>query len=628
MRRFFAIPFPIVIAAAALLGFVANGIKLRGFEPSAHAAKGGRNEKAPAAIDAAFDRAIPDHVKPSFARLIKVSAIGLTIWLAPLVVLWTTLGYRNVFTAVTLFNSKMAVVTFGGAYAVLAYMAQQAVEHYHWLMPQEMLVGLGFAETTPGHLISVVQFVGFMAAFRQPGALSPGTAGMLGGLLAAWATFVPSFVWIFMGVPYIESVRSNKALGAALAAITAAVVGVILNLAIWFCAGPRYAQCPSACAFDRGHGRAIPLQNWNDSDSAWVFDRGNRLPLHGLCLMHIGRIRITRTSCRRGAGLAVAAAVLAGSSIAGYAAENASAVLAVEAKIPLGDIRGRIDHLAVDVPRHRLYVAELGNDSLGVVDLEAGKTIRTLNGLREPQGIGYESTTDTVYVANAGDGSVRIFRGSDLAPTGRIALGSDADNVRTNEDGSRVFVGYGDGALAVIDPKTQRRLGDIPLKAHPESFRLEVGGSRIFVNVPNAHAIAILDKESRREIETWPTRDLEANFPLVLDESGHVFAVFRHPARVGIFDGQHGRLLSTVETCRDSDDVFIDPKRSRLYVICGEGFVDTYAQDKDQLTRISRFPTAGGARTGLFVTETDRLYIATPASLGHRAAIWVVNPGG
>jgi len=143
-------------------------------------------------------------------------------------------GPTNVFTAIATFNSRMAVVTFGGAYAVLAYMAQQAVEHYHWLQPQEMLVGLGFAETTPGPLISVVQFVGFMAAYRQPGSLSPAVAGTLGGLLAQWCTCVPSFLWIFMGAPYIESLRNNRALSAALAAITAAVVGVIANLGIWF----------------------------------------------------------------------------------------------------------------------------------------------------------------------------------------------------------------------------------------------------------------------------------------------------------------------------------------------------------------------------------------------------------
>jgi chromate transporter len=231
---FLGVPFPIVIAVAALLGVLGHATGLEGFEASAHGGRATPTEKAPAAIDAAFDRSTPDHVKPTLLRLAKATVIGLSIWLAPLAVLLATMGRQNVFSAITLFNSKMAVVTFGGAYAVLAYMAQQAVEHYHWVMPQEMLVGLGFAETTPGPLISVVQFVGFMAAFRHPGTLSPALAGTLGGLLAAWATFIPSFVWIFMGAPYIESVRNNKALGAALAAITAAVVGVILNLAIWF----------------------------------------------------------------------------------------------------------------------------------------------------------------------------------------------------------------------------------------------------------------------------------------------------------------------------------------------------------------------------------------------------------
>jgi chromate transporter len=190
--------------------------------------------EAGAAIDGAFASKLPTHVQPSASRLIRVAVIGLSIWLAPMLALLATMGPTNVFTAIATFNSRMAVVTFGGAYAVLAYMAQQAVEHYHWLKPEEMLVGLGFAETTPGPLISVVQFVGFMAAYRQPGSLSPPMAGTLGGLLAQWCTFVPSFLWIFMGAPYIESLRNNRALSAALAAITAAVVGVIANLAIWF----------------------------------------------------------------------------------------------------------------------------------------------------------------------------------------------------------------------------------------------------------------------------------------------------------------------------------------------------------------------------------------------------------
>jgi len=205
--------------------------------------------ESPAAIDGAVAREIPEHIRPSLRRLIKVGVIGLAVWLGPVWVLLATVGADNIFTTIATFNSRMAVVTFGGAYAALAYMAQQAVEHYHWLKPQEMLVGLGFAETTPGPLISVVQFVGFMAAFRHPGTLVPVLAGTLGGLVAQWTTFVPSFVWIFMGAPYIEALRNNKALSAALTAITAAVVGVILNLAIWFGLHTLFSQVDERHAF-------------------------------------------------------------------------------------------------------------------------------------------------------------------------------------------------------------------------------------------------------------------------------------------------------------------------------------------------------------------------------------------
>ena len=230
----FSISFPLIIAVAALIGFLGRSLGFKDFELSAHRGNSGKAADAPASIDAAFAKEIPTHVRPSLPRLIRVAFIGVSIWLTPLVALLATVGPTNVFTAIAAFNSRMAVVTFGGAYAVLAYMAQQAVEHYHWLKPEEMLVGLGFAETTPGPLISVVQFVGFMAAFRQPGSLSPALAGTLGGLMAQWSTFVPSFLWIFTVAPYIESLRNNKVLSAALAAITAAVVGVIANLAIWF----------------------------------------------------------------------------------------------------------------------------------------------------------------------------------------------------------------------------------------------------------------------------------------------------------------------------------------------------------------------------------------------------------
>jgi chromate transporter len=215
---FLAIPFPVIILAAGLAGYAGQR-----WRPSWFAGQTDKPSAEP-----------PTPLRGAVRRFLTIAVIGGLLWLGPLLAFRAVLDPNHVFVALAAFNSKMAVVTFGGAYAVLAYMAQQAVEYYHWLKPGEMLVGLGLAETTPGPLISVVQFVGFMAAFRAPGTLDPVLAGTLGGLIAMWCTFVPSFLWIFLGAPYIERLAGNKAVNAALSAITAAVVGVILNLAVWF----------------------------------------------------------------------------------------------------------------------------------------------------------------------------------------------------------------------------------------------------------------------------------------------------------------------------------------------------------------------------------------------------------
>jgi chromate transporter len=225
---FFNVPFPIIIVGAGLIGYLGAKSGRPEFAAVPH---GGKNN---AAVDSMFSDELPEHVRPTVPRALRVSAVWLMLWLVPVGALLILLGQANVFTQIALFFSKMAMVTFGGAYAVLAYVAQQAVEHYHWVQPREMLDGLGMAETTPGPLIMVLQFVGFMDAFRDPGTLSPMLAGTLGGLLATWVTFTPCFLWIFLGAPFIESLHGNKGLAGALTAITAAVVGVILNLSIWF----------------------------------------------------------------------------------------------------------------------------------------------------------------------------------------------------------------------------------------------------------------------------------------------------------------------------------------------------------------------------------------------------------
>ncbi len=307
-----------------------------------------------------------------------------------------------------------------------------------------------------------------------------------------------------------------------------------------------------------------------------------------------------------------------------WAAE--SAPLELESKIALGKVSGRIDHLAVDLERQRLFVAELGNDSLGVVDLKNMTLLRRIKGLREPQGVGYVAATDTVYVANAKDGSVVLFRGAALAPAGRIDLKDDADNIRIDTEANRVYVGYGGGALAVIDAATQAKLADIPLKAHPEGFQLDPASGRIYVNMPDARQIAVADRAGQ-QIAAWPVPGASANFPMAIDPDGkRVLAVFRHPPRLVALATVDGTVAANLATCGDADDVFVDAKRGRVYVSCGEGYIDIFAAAGDGYAPIGRVPTASGARTSLFVPALDRLYLAVRASGSEPAAIWVFRP--
>ena len=229
----FAVPFPLIVLAAAILGFAGGRLGRPEFlAGGGHASAGTHAVVADA--DSVLGDSMPAHARPNIAWSIRVGVVCLALWLTPTLALFAVLGRDNVFTEIAVFFSKTAVVTFGGAYAVLAYVAQQAVETYGWLQPGEMLDGLGMAETTPGPLIMVTQFVGFLAAFREPGALPPLLAATLGGLLTTWVTFVPCFLWILVGAPFVEVLRGNRAVAGALSAITAAVVGVILNLALWF----------------------------------------------------------------------------------------------------------------------------------------------------------------------------------------------------------------------------------------------------------------------------------------------------------------------------------------------------------------------------------------------------------
>jgi DNA-binding beta-propeller fold protein YncE len=305
-------------------------------------------------------------------------------------------------------------------------------------------------------------------------------------------------------------------------------------------------------------------------------------------------------------------------------AQMASPPLILEAKIPLGQVSGRIDHLGIDIKRWRLLVAELGNNSLGV--LGSGQDLRRIADLSEPQGVAYVPFSDSVFVANAGDGSVRVLGGEDLTPTGRIELGDDADNVRVDTAHNRVLVGYGKGALAVIDPVSLSKTADIRLKAHPERFQIDETGTQVFVNVPDVHEIVVVDLATG-STQSLPMQGAGSNFPMAIDGDTHrVLVVFRSPPSLMAFSSQDGHVAAKAETCGDADDVFVDRKRRHVYVSCGEGAVDVLEPGEAGYRRLARVPTLPGARTSLFVPELDRLFVAVRAGSNEPAAIWVFRP--
>ena len=292
--------------------------------------------------------------------------------------------------------------------------------------------------------------------------------------------------------------------------------------------------------------------------------------------------------------------------------------LRLVSSIPLPQVRGRIDHMAVDIKGQRLFVAALGNNTLEVVDLKKGERAASVSGFDEPQGIVYLPESGKVVIANGGDGAVIFIDGQSLKPLKTIRTGGDADNVRYDTARGRVYVGYGEGALAVLSSEGER-VADIPLGGHPESFQLE--GGKIYVNVPSRREVAVVDADKLKVIETWPMNEATANFPMALDAAHHrLFIGARRPPRLLVYDTGTGKPISTVEAGGDSDDIFYDGERGRVYASFGEGSVFIYEQvDADHYRLAEKVPTAAGARTALLSPEMGRLFVAAP-SRGDRAA--------
>ncbi len=282
--------------------------------------------------------------------------------------------------------------------------------------------------------------------------------------------------------------------------------------------------------------------------------------------------------------------------------------------IPLDGVEGRIDHFGIDAKGKRLFVAALGNDTVEVVDLAAGKVTKHIRNLSTPQGVGFAPESNRLAVANDQDGSCRLYDGTSLQQTATIELKDDADNVRYDAVSRRFWVGYGDGGLAAIDLQSGKQVADVKLDAHPESFQLETKGKRIFVNVPNAGYVAVVDRETGTVIEKFPLKEAVANFPMALDEANQrLFIGCRNPAKLLILDMQTGKTVATVDIVGDTDDLFYDAANKRIYVSGGEGRVTVISQtNADIYNVVGQVTTAPGARTSFFVPETRTLYVAVP----------------
>jgi WD40 repeat protein len=305
-----------------------------------------------------------------------------------------------------------------------------------------------------------------------------------------------------------------------------------------------------------------------------------------------------------------------------------SAALKLARTIPLPGVKGRFDHFSIDTKAHLLFVAALGNNTLEVVDIAAGKHLKSIAGLRKPTGVLWLRNLNRIAVANGDDGTLRIYDGASYEWMKSIDSIDDADNVRFDPKAKLIYAGYGHGALAIIDESGMQQIGSIPLAAHPESFQLEQQGDRIFVNVPDAKQIAVINRKKKAVASIWPMGDFQANFPMALDEPNErLFIGCRNPAQLVVFNASTGMPVTHIAISGDTDDMFYDPRLKRLYLACGEGFIDVIDQnDADHYKIKERVATRSGARTCFFSTELNELYLAVPRDGGHSAEIRVFQP--
>jgi len=299
-------------------------------------------------------------------------------------------------------------------------------------------------------------------------------------------------------------------------------------------------------------------------------------------------------------------------------------LLIQQTTIPIPGIKGRIDHLDINLKEKIVYIAALGNNSLEVVDIAKGKVLKTIIGLDEPQGVAYISQQQEIFVANGGNGDCYFYNAHSFEKTATIHLSSDADDVRYDSIDEKIYVGYGEGGIAIIDAKEHKQIGNLKLSAHPEGFQLDKKLNKIFINVPDAHQIAVGDLSSFELISTWNTGELRSNFPLAIDTINHViFIGYRKPAKLVSLDGVSGNTLAIGDLVNDTDDIFFDERENKIYASGGGGFITIYQWEKPEIKQIAKIYTRDGARTSLLVPSLKLFILAARANNNNNAELQV-----
>ena len=301
--------------------------------------------------------------------------------------------------------------------------------------------------------------------------------------------------------------------------------------------------------------------------------------------------------------------------------------LQLEEQIPVPGVAGRLDHFTADPKRKRLFVSALGNNTVEVIDVFAGRVVHSIKGLAQPQGPLYVPGADKLYVANAEDGKVRVYDGATYTLRKTIDFGKDPDNMRYDEASKMVFVGFGedDGGIAMIDPKTDERVGQVyKTEGHPESFQVEPSGGHIFANVPDAgNVVESIDRKSG-VVTKWPLKGLRGNYAMALNEADHrLFTITRKTPMMVVLNTETGAEVTRLRAAGECDDVFFDSSRKRIYVIGAEGLISVFQQDDpDHYELIANVPSGIGIRTGYYFTKRDRFYVGVPAKGSEPAQVW------